>query len=357
MMRNGSIKAWVGLACLAGVTGLASAQTPTAPNTGPAILKAPTLELVSPRVDFGTRPPLAFVSETMTFINNGEQPITLERAQGECSCTDATILGNDRTFQPGERFDILVAVEFPREMGLYTKQLLIYEKDNERPLPIPFDFEVGYDIKINGGPRFAIVTDRGGKLTLESRTKSPFRVLSISGMAPIYEGFDPAKDSLRDNYTVYYNLGEVPTDQLPRWLVIETDHEAAEMMAIPARVPGWRPIIDKTQWHSMDEFIAMGTVSSNGPTRTTMLFTGKAVMPGQKIVAKSTNPDIGVRVVGVRRPDRGGGMQVDFDVTPRRDLTGFSTTIASVEYDGVRTAFDLFLRADPSMPAPPVPNN
>ncbi|MBL8746719.1 MAG: DUF1573 domain-containing protein [Phycisphaerae bacterium] len=343
--------------CLANATAQSPAPDgPPANAAESAPVKLPSLQLVSPRLDFGAHRPLTFISDTMTFVNSGTTPITIEKAQGECSCTDVTILGNQRVLQPGDKIEMLVAVEFPRESGLYTKNIHIFEKGNPVPLPMPFDFEVGYPIVVNGGPRYAIVTELGGKLTLKSRTGTPFRVLSISGMAPIYNDFDPATDPLRDNYTVYYKINEVNTDEVPRWLVVETDHPDAEMIPVPARFQGYKTFIDKSQWHAMDEFIALGTISSRGPTRTTMLFTGKAVQPGKAITVSSSNSDLGIQIVAVRRPDRGGGMQVDFDITPNPQAKGFTSTIATIEYDGVTTRFDVFCRLDPNLPAAPVPN-
>lgn len=344
--------------CVSGARGQApAAEGPPVPPVAETSLSHPTLELVSPRLDFGAHKPLTFISDTMTFVNNGKKPLTLEKAQGECSCTDATILGDSKEIQPGEKVDVLVAVEFPRESGLYTKKVLLFEKGNPVPLPMPFDFEVGYPIVVNGGPRYAIVTDLGGKITLQSRNKTPFKVLSVSGMAPMYEGFDPAVDPLRDNYSVLYKLEEVDRNEPPRWLVIETDHPDAEMIPIPARFQGYNSLIDKSQWHAMDEFIALGSISSHGPTRTTMLFTGKAVLPGKSITVESSNKNLSIQVVAARKPDRGGGMQVDFDVVPRPNAKGFMSSIATINYDGVTTRFDVFCRIDPNIPAPPVPNN
>ncbi len=356
--RYSACLGWIGSVVFAAV---AFAQAPPGvgppiPAPDPANFTFPALQQVSPRLDFGAHAPLTFISETMTFVNSGKVPITLERAQGECSCTDATILGDLKPIQPGEKVDVLVAVEFPRESALYTKKLLIYEKGNPVPFQAPFDFEVGYAITINGGPRYAIVTELGGRITLESRTKTPFKVLSISGMAPMYDSFDPAKDALRDTYAVFYTLEGLKGAELPRWLVIETDHPDAEMMTVAARIKGGNWFIDKTQWHAMDEFIALGRISASGPTRTTMLFTGKAVLPGKILTIKSSNTSLGVQVVAVRQPDRGGGMQVDMDIIPRPDLKGFASTIATIDYDGASARFDLFCRIDPNIPAPPVPN-
>lgn len=333
---------------------LAQTAPATAPGgADPAAAKEPspypTLRPVSPRIDFGSHRPLSFLSDTMTLVNDGPAPLTLVKAIGECSCTDATILGKDLVLEPGEQVDILVAVEFPREMGLYTKQVLIYAEGYNLAFPVPFDFEVGYPIRINDGPRQAIVVDRVGTVTLVSTEKRPFRVWSINGAAPSFNGFDPARDAPRDNYILTYNWQEVPASDLPRWMVIETDHPGAETMIIPARIPGYRPILDKTMWHPMDEHITLGTVAPGEPVHVSVLFTGKAVMPGKSILATSSNRDIAVTVTNARRPDRGGGISIDFEFIPSRTSRGFISSVISVEYDGTQTAFDLFARVDPNL--------
>lgn len=324
---------------------------PAGPVPDLSTVPPPQLQQVSPRLNFGTHKPLSFLSDTITLVNADKKPLTLAKAIGECSCTDATILGNKKTIAVGEEVEILVAVEFPREMGLYTKQLFVYEEGNARPMPIPFDFEVGYPVVINGGPRNAIVIERTGEITLESRESKAFSVVSISGRAPIYNGFDPAAQLPQTRYTVLYDWSSVPSADLPRWLVIETDHPEAEMMCIAARIPGWQPVLDKKTWHPMDEFIAMGRIPPDVSSPATMLFTGKPVLPGQSITLRSSNPDLLVNVAAARRPDRGGGMVVDLNVKPRVGFTGFAATVVTVEYDGAKTGFDLFARVDRSVKA------
>lgn len=336
------------LAGLCGTPAAAQQSPPAGPQPEAQPVPYPALQQVSPRLNFGTHRPLHFVSDTITLVNSGAKPLSLAKAIGECSCTDATILDNKKTLAPGEQVDILVAVEFPREQGQYTKNLLVYEEGNPRPLPIPFDFEVGYAIKINGGPRYAIVMERAGEITLESADAKPFRVVALSGRAPIYNDFDPATDAPRADYKVIFDWSAVPTADLPRWMVIETDHPDAEMMCIPARVTGWRSIIDKRSWHPMDEFIALGSIPTESATPAAMLFTGKPLLPGSAITVKSSNPDLLVNVSGARKPDRGGGMELDLNVKPRVGFTGFAATIVTVEYDGASTAFDLFARVDPA---------
>lgn len=326
----------------------AAGQTtgPAAPTTAPEAAK-PNLRQVSPELNLGAHKPLAFISDTITLLNEGDRPITLAKAVGECSCTDATILGDKGPVPPGGQVDVLVAVEFPRQMGEYRKNLLVYEEGNPNPYAFPIDFEVGYPVRINGGPGYSIVIKRVGNLKFKSDEGRPFTIRSIHGAAPIFLGFDAAKDSIRDEYEVIYDWSHVAIEDLPRWLVIETDHPEAEMMVIPARIPGWTPIHDQRGWHALDEFIAMGAIPPDVTSRVTMVFTGKPLIPGAKINLTSSNPNVLMNVAAARKPDRGGGMELDLNVRPATGFTGFASTIVTVEYDGARTAFDVFVRVDP----------
>lgn len=304
----------------------------------------PALEQVSPRLDLGLGRPMSLHTGTVTLMNVGDKPIRLGKVQGECSCTDATVLHNKRVLEPGEDVEILIAVEFPREMGNYTKGVLVFEEGNPAPFYVPIDMEVGYPVRVNGGARFAIVVSRIGTLRLESTENRNFSVLSVHGVPPEFEDYDPLTEPPRASYLVKHDWSNVPRESLPRWMVIETDHPGAEMMAIPARIQGWTPIIDKKSWRPVDEFILLGRIKSGSTTRAHMLFSGKAVQAGKRVDVESSNPDLLVRIANVRKPDRGGGMHVDFDITPRVGARGFVQSVITLKYDGATTAFDLFAR-------------
>lgn len=352
-------RASLALIALTSLVGAAHAQpagpaAPSQPQSHAPAPRVPTLQLVSPRVNFGVNKPLAFVNEQMTLMNSGDKPITIARAIGECSCTDATILGNDHVLDPGEQLDILFAVEFPRTMGLQTKHVLVYEEGNETPYMVPFDFEVGYPIRVNGGAQFAIIIDPVGEFVVDSVEGKPFKVISINGAEPGYNGYDPKTQWPQSKYTLTYNWTKLSQNEIPRWVVVETDLPDAEMVVFPARVPNHQPITDRRQWAAMDEFIATGPISAEQPSHVTMLFSGRAPKPGKQLSVTSTNPNVGVRIINARQPDRGGGMQVDFEITPNAGATGYQATVVNIVYDDVKTAFDLFCRFTPgAAPAKP----
>jgi len=354
------MKVVLSIAALAGaVVAPAWAQTPpagppapTPADRGEVPIQIP-LEQVSPLLDLGYGTPMAFLSGTVTLMNNSEAPLTITSVRGECSCTDATVLGtadNTKTLQPGEAVDILIAVEFPKEIGTYTKQVFVFTNLAEHAHQVPVVFEVGYPIRVNGGARRAIVVKRTGTTRLDSIDEVPFRVISVHGAEPEFEDFDPATDELKSSYRVQHDWSKLSASELPRWMVIETDHPNAEMVAIPAMVPGYQPVLDKTTWRPLDEHVLLGSMAAGKPKVIPLVFTGKAVIPGQKIAVRSSNPDLILRVVGARKPDRGGGLHMDIEVKTRPEARGFIAAVVTFEYDGAINSLDVFARAvDPAM--------
>lgn len=322
----------------------------TASQPGEAPKKKIRLEQIRPAtLDLGYGPPLAFRSEVVTLQNVTEGPVTLTGARGECACTNATILesvDDKKTLAPGETVDILVGVEFPKDMGMYTKNLFVYEdmQGEAASHVVPIYFEVGFPVRVNGGTRYAIVVERTGKLKLDSMEDKPFRVVSVHGADPAYVDFNPASDEPRTSYEVTYDWSGLSVEKTPRWLAIETDHPGAEIVPIPAFISGVPRIIDKLAWRPVDETLNLGVVPSNRTLKASILFTGKAVLPGQRITAECDSTDLTLRIVNARKPDNSGGMMVDVEIMPRGGFQGFVNAKLTFNYDGAKTGIDLFAR-------------
>ncbi|MDX2115734.1 MAG: DUF1573 domain-containing protein [Planctomycetota bacterium] len=353
-------RALMALLCSSLMTGALAAQNQPAPapSNQPGKVQVPPqtensqvpqLKQISPYLNLGYHPPMKLVSDTMTFENISDKPIEIERAVGECSCTDATVLSDTMVVQPGASVDILIAVEFPREVGIFEKSILIYEKGNPTPRHVPFSFEVGYPVRVNGGARHAIVYARTGVIKLDSVDKTPFNVLTVHGRQPMYEGYEPGQP-IRPAYSVVFDWTAVHAEKLPRWMIIETDHPGAEMLAVPAMVEGYRIIRDEKSWKTVDPLVVMGPIPSESPSVIEVLFSGKPVIPNQKVRVLSSNPNVDLRVVGVRKPYRGGGMVIQYEVSPRNGYEGFLETIVTTEYDGSIAMFDLFARSRKGAP-------
>lgn len=334
-------------ATLAQTTPLPGGGSETAP---PEVKPLITLEQVSPALSFGYQSPHAFVSETVRLLNTGKDPIGLKRVIGECSCTEATILNQAQSVAPGEWIDILVALDAPGTIGLYDKRILLYTDKDEAPFAIGFFVEVGYPVKVNGGARYSVITKRTGTSSLEAVDGRPFHVISINGAPPALEGTEPASLA-RTSYRIQHDWTEPPGGEMPRWLLIETDHPQATMIPVQALISGYKAINDKKGFEPVEGVLVLGTIEPEKTAHASMHFGGKAVIPGRQLTVTNTGLDLEARIVNVRKPDRLGGIVIEFEFVPRGGFRGFVSSVVTVEYESETASFDLFARVGP----PPAP--
>lgn len=318
----------------------------TVEQTGPFIPpKPPTIWVIPEAPDFGYRTPSEHASLTMTIQNSGDESLTIERVRGDCQCTSVEIVGENRVLEPAATMDIIINLETPKETGPHTRMVEIFAAGNTLPAVIPLYVQVGYPVRVNGDPRAAMIADPIGVLQLDSVQGRKFKVVSVNGLPPIFNGFDPAKDEPRTQYEVVYDWSMIPASDYPRNLIIETDHPGAEFFEVPAMVPGHRRIRDIEKWSTKETLVNFGRVAGDRPFKGYVTLMGNPpVVPGAKLLIKSSNPEAKVRVLGIRRPDRGGGVVADFEVSPLPGLRGFFHSEVIFEMNGQITGVDIYAR-------------
>ncbi len=307
--------------------------------------KVPPLRMITGHfVDLGYVKPRSFPTQLIGLINNGDRTLTIRSIKGDCSCIEPTLVNDKQQVGPGDSIEIIVGVEMPLVLGDFSRQVQIEMEGYEEPFRIPVYAEVGWAVRINGGGMFAVVPDRKGRFRLDAVDSRPFRVLAVQGRPPKYVGFDPITDEPRTEYQIEYDFSSASPAELPRWVVIETDHPEARMIDMPAMIPGGQVIIDKQKWHVYEERLLIERVEPGSPVITTMTLTGRAFKPGETINMRSSNKDIGLQITGVRRPEHINGLGVDLKIQPGAGLSGWLHSVLTVEMGGEATAVDLFIR-------------
>lgn len=324
---------------------------PTGPYMPP---KPPTIWVIPDVPDFGYRTPGEHAAYTMTIQNSGNETLTIERIRGDCQCTSVEIIGDNRVLEPAATMDVIINLEVPKETGPHSRVVEVYAVGNKMPAQIPLHVSVGYPIRVNGDPTAAIIADAIGVIQLDSVRGQTFKVTAVNGLPPLFNGFDPAKDAPRTQYEVVYDWSMIPPSDYPRNIIIETDHPGAEFFEVPAMVPGHRRIRDIERWSTKETLVMLGRVAGDRPIKGYVTFVGSPpLVPGAKLLVKGSNPEAKVRITGVRKPERGGGMIADFEVTPLQGLRGFFHSELTFEMNEMMTGVDVYARIleplDPSL--------
>lgn len=258
-MSGNSIVRW-GLILGVGVG--AVSVIPTAPAEARPPLKidgqtAPPLEISEADLDMGDVAPRSKATKTVRLRNLGEEPVTVERTSGDCSCT-ALITDGFVVIKPGDDAELDIAVE-TRDMGIQTKKIRVFCTGFARPYEAIVRTNVTEAVEVNPGGIKAIVQPMG-LLTLRSIDDRPFRVVSVHGEPPQFVGFVPEQDEPASDYRLVYDFSGMSKQDMPAVVVIETDHPDAPFVAIrnilkeplpsedggsrPAGADRWRPDYD-----------------------------------------------------------------------------------------------------------------
>jgi hypothetical protein len=200
---------------------------PQTPSQQPA-----TSALAPPVVDLGVVKPGSTTPATFTLINTGKTPVTVRAAVPNCTCTNITPV-QGKVIAPGGTLEIGASLAAPLIPG-----------EKEATVSIAFDGAVSVQAKIKGEVRLPLLATppfvdalrdvTSGTIAIKSLDGAPFTILESGGVAPVYVGFDPAKDAPRAEYTIRWNLAGRTPSEMPLWWFVRTDRPDCD--TIPLRV-------------------------------------------------------------------------------------------------------------------------
>jgi hypothetical protein len=190
-------------------------------------------------------------------------------------------------------------------------------------------------------------------MTLDSIEGRPFTVIAINGRPPIFTDFDPAHDRPRAQYVVGYDFSDLAPVDLPRRVMVETDHPGARMIDVQAMIAGAPKLSLPHKWRPVRDHIVMGSIPMDKPSQTIMVMTGRPLVPGEKFTCRSRSLNARVDIVGAYPPKEGGGIQIDLKITPRGGCEGFLHAIVDITLENDQTSLEIFARVMPEEQIPP----
>ncbi|MBL9149221.1 MAG: DUF1573 domain-containing protein [Phycisphaerae bacterium] len=268
------------------------------------------LQITPSPARLGNVAPNSTTSATFIIKNMGQAPLTVKSAKPSCKCTGITdIVG--KTINPGESIELKAALKAPPVPG--PKDAKVFIEVNEMPGAAIAMLEGEVVMPLLATPAFvdALKGVTAGTVQVKAADGKPFRILSVAGGPPPFDGFDPAKDEPRAEYTLKWNLAGVA--QPPIWWVIETDRPDCPM--IPLRVrhdqTGSRHDMERMSrfWIVKDQIALGGLMTVGVPTEVTVELehynpreSGKIVAPAWRDVksVQSGSPLLNAEILEVK---------------------------------------------------------
>ncbi|MEI6475600.1 MAG: DUF1573 domain-containing protein, partial [Planctomycetota bacterium] len=230
-------------------------------------MQAP-LMVEPPKVDFGVVAPGTKHPAHFVLRNVGSSPLTIERAQPSCKCTDISDIAG-KVIAPGGTLELNASLLVPKSPGEKDAKVMITVAGYPGMVLASMVADVTQPVR--AAPAFvdALKDKQEGVVHLSSIDGKPFKVTGAGGRAPLFVGFDPAKDAARATYDIRWRLADIATGPLPQWWVIDTDR--ADCAQIPLRIrhdsTGSRfdPERSARFWFPPESIVLAGVVKAGTP--------------------------------------------------------------------------------------------
>lgn len=216
-------------------------------------------------LDFGIVPPHTLLEGGFKLVNTSDRPLKVMQAVPSCQCTTVDIVG--RQIPARGTLDVPVTMKVS-STGLKVANVKVMVQDEPRPISLDLRAEVAYSVRVQVAdakgalqPFVDAVTDAGrltGVATVSSVDGKPFRVLSVQGGKPAWpagQGDEP-----RAVWQVPFDLPKAPCEQVPKYLIVETDRADARLVDARVRHECTRitPGIDIAEFRSNAGVMAPG---------------------------------------------------------------------------------------------------
>jgi hypothetical protein len=292
----------------------AAAQGTAAPAAG-----AVRIAFEPPALDFGIVAPNVAPSGSVQIRNLGTSPVHIKSMKPTCKCTTLEDL-TGTAIPPGGTATLTARLDARSVAGKRSESVRVVLAESEQIFEVAVIAEVTLPVRINPSILNLASGQLTGHVVVESVTGKPFHVLAANGKPPRYVGFDPDLDELQNSYVLEWDLtGESKAGKLPRWFVIETDHEACPLVDVWVRD---RSTIETPQrdrrWRVVDMRVLLGVLPPGGSKE----FTVEIEELGSASIAavRSLTPAIDARLVNVERT--GANALVKVLVTAKPETRG-----------------------------------
>jgi hypothetical protein len=279
-------------------------------------IPALTIEIEPKEVDLGFLRPEQVGKGTITMRNTGDQPVELLRVSSNCSCAVGKL--SNSTVAPGETATVDVELTAGPNIGLLQREVQVWGKDNPTPIRVAVKANVSYDVSAD--PMFVnMLGERKGEIVLKSIDGKPFRVLSTNGEKPVLGGGDAGAPA--GEHSVLWDFTAVDNANLPRWVIIATDHPTMPLLDLRVIHPSLFPAGAKPDpWTPSQDRMLLGRVHVGQSFEREI-----TLVKLNKDVAVTVEGDSAVRAEILEKALSDKGLRLKLKLTPTESSIASST--------------------------------
>ncbi len=309
----------------------------------------PPLEIKDNGLFLGDIAPSSDHVRTVELCNRSLKPITILRTTTECSCTVMEL--ETKVIPPGECIPFTVTYQANQNIAPFRREVRVFCQGYSKPFTAYVTGEVTYAVKINKNGLRGI-NQKLGLITLDSINGEPFSVLATNGEHPSFLGFDPDNDKPRNSYVLQYDWSKKKVTDLPRWMIIETDHADARMMdlrVIIHDVVQHNSLMDPTlKFRPIEDRILIPELRIGESEEISITVKGVGRGTADSVSFKAEGDGLDLEFVDRDDAPRSGSLVYRLKVTPHPGSEGFQHSIIRVTMNGETNGLDLFARVLPS---------
>jgi hypothetical protein len=278
----------------------------------------PPVEVDPPICDFGFVRPGEAPSKKVKITNVGDKPLLVLAVQPSCKCTTVNdLVGTE--IAPGATVELEASMRAQAGISERRADIKIRFQDYERVTNVQLRMETALPIRVQPPYINAIRAESmTGRMVLESIDRKPFSVCSVHGRAPVFVGFDPAKDEPRNQYVLQYDVRDFKNEEIPRYLSIETDHPDCRLVDVFFRHEATNPV--RPEFKLAEYRCSFDPIESNGTGAFKVDF--NELLEGEPLTSIETSlPGATVRWVG--EPEiHGEYLTARAEIVPPKDFAG-----------------------------------
>lgn len=239
---------------------------------GPEIKREPPPLQAEPNtINMGFLEPETQKTGKVSLKNTGTEPVTIRSVSSSCSCTIPKDISNT-VLKPGESVDLEASLKAGKFPGPMQRAVRVFVDGYAVPVQVWVNADVSYGVRAMPTYVDCFQTSKG-KIEVEATDGKAFKIISVNGNTPTFDGHDPAKDEPRTKYTLTYDYTDVikaDPKGLPDWWLIETDHEKAPVVDMrvihPIKVDPKKQPTGREPWNLMEDRVLLGAVPA-GPEK------------------------------------------------------------------------------------------
>jgi hypothetical protein len=260
--------------------------------------ETPPIVLDPPVCDFGFVAPSASPKKTVKIKNTSDKPLLILASQPSCKCTTTNDISGEEIPAGGE-LELEVQMTAQSSPGTKKAEIKLLFDGYARVVNIDMRMEVSLPIRLQ--PSF-INAVKGqattGRFVVESLDRQAFSIGAIHGRPVRYVGFDPTKDAPQSQYLLEYDVADWQSQELPLFLLMETDRADCPIVDIRLRTESTFP---KPVLKMQDYRHTIGKVEQGGSAELTFeisdlpesepVVSAGSMMPGAKLEILETTKE------------------------------------------------------------------